>query len=94
MKSTSLKVCLFALGSLAFSASFAQDDTTKKPNPDTSQMPKHDTTSMTTTHGRSVANHNVAVINSFVTTNGNVSAARIEAILDNSSKKSVAKISA
>ena len=52
MKSTNLKVFLFALSSLAFSATFAQDDTTKKPNPDTSQLPKHDTTSMTTSPPR------------------------------------------
>jgi hypothetical protein len=92
MKSTNLKVFLFALSSLAFSATFAQDDTTKKPNPDTSQLPKHDTTSMTTsTHSLS---RDVAVISSFVTKDENVATAKLEAILDNSSKKSFAKISA
>ncbi len=94
MKSTNLKLFLFALGSLAFSATFAQDDTSNKPSPDTSQMPKHDTTSMTTTLSHSVANRNVAVINSFVTTEVNVNEAKLEAILNSSSKKSVAKISA
>ena len=92
MKSTNLKVFLFALSSLAFSATFAQDDTTKKPNPDTSQLPKHDTTSMTTSP-RNVS-RDVAVISSFVTKDENVATAKLEAILDNSSKKSFAKISA
>jgi hypothetical protein len=92
MKSTNLKVFLFALSSLAFSATFAQDDTTKKPNPDTSQLPKHDTTSMTTST-RSLS-RDVAVISSFVTKDENVATAKLEAILDNSSKKSFAKISA
>jgi hypothetical protein len=77
---------------LAFSATFAQDDTTKKPNPDTSQLPKHDTTSMTTST-RSLS-RDVAVISSFVTKDENVATAKLEAILDNSSKKSFAKISA
>ena len=93
MKSTNLKVFLFALSSLAFSATFAQDDTTKKPTPDTSQLPTHDSTSMTI-NNRSAVSHDVAVISSFVAKDENVATAKLEAILDNSSKKSFAKISA
>jgi len=50
MKSIKLKVFFLALSFLAFSATFAQD-TTHKPKPDTSKLPKHDSTSMRITPG-------------------------------------------
>jgi hypothetical protein len=66
MKSIKLKVFFLALSFLAFSATFAQDTTGKKPKPDTSKLPpKHDTTSMTkTSSSGSIVSSNANVSNS------------------------------
>ena len=90
MKSTKLKVFALAISLLAFSATFAQDDTTSKPQPDTT-MPKKDTTSMITP-GINKPDSDALVIKSFIAKNDNFVAAKIEAI-DNSSKQFIAKIS-
>jgi hypothetical protein len=70
MKSIKLKVFFLALSSLAFSATFAQTDTSHKPKSDTSKMPKHDSTSMIKTHSSgSLLSNNVTVMDSFLSKN-------------------------
>ena len=49
MKSIKLNVLFLALSFFAISATFAQD-TTGKPKPDTSKLPKKDSTSLIKTH--------------------------------------------
>ncbi len=93
MKSTNLKLFCLALSSLAFSATFAQDDTTSKPAPDTSNMPKTDTTSMTITKpGNSIATANV--YSTFVANSDSKVIAKHEAVEDEITEKFFAKISA
>ena len=62
MSSIKLKVFFLAASFFSFSAIFAQDST-NKPVPDTSKMPKHDSTSMIMNQpGRSVISNNVTEI--------------------------------
>jgi hypothetical protein len=91
MKSIKLKVFFLALSFFAFSATFAQDttskpkpDTSNKPKPDTSKLPpKHDSTSVIRTHtSGSLLSGHVNPINSALTNSKDKVEAKKEATED------------
>ena len=83
MKSTKLKAIFLGLSLCAFSATFAQDDTTGKPKTDTTKLPKHDSTSMVIPHSNgNLLSSNVNAINASLTSLVNKAEAKIEAIID------------
>ena len=94
MKSTQLKTVFLGLSCFAFASTFAQDSPST-PKPDTTKLPKHDSTAMKTNsmHSNSVS-YNVKMLNSFFTTNESIVTLKNEAENEVLTKKSFAKISA
>lgn len=94
MKSTQLKAVVLGLSCFAFASTFAQDSPST-PKPDTTKLPKHDSTSMKTSsmHSNSVS-YNVKMLNSFFTKNEDIVALKNEAENEVLTEKSFAKISA
>lgn len=94
MKSTQLKAVFLGLSCFAFASTFAQDSPST-PKPDTTQLPKHDSTTMKTNsmHSNSVS-YNAKMLNSFFSKNEDIVALKNEAENEVLTKKSFAKISA
>jgi hypothetical protein len=94
MTSTKLKAILLGVSSFAVASCFAQD-TPKSPKPDTTQMPKHDSTSMNlkAMHNNAVS-LNVKAHDSFISQNESIVALKNEADEETLTEKYLAKTSA
>lgn len=94
MKSTKLKAILLGMSCFAVASTFAQDSP-KTPTPDTTKMPKHDSTSMNLSakHNNVVA-VNVKASDAFATSNEAIVALKHEAEEETLTEKYFAKISA
>jgi len=94
MNSTKLKAILLGVSSFSVASCFAQD-TPKSPKPDTTQMPRHDSTSMNlkVMHNNAVS-LNVKVPGSSLIKNENIVALRNEAEDETLTEKYLAKTSA
>lgn len=92
MKSTQLKTVFLGLSCFAFASTFAQDSP-KTPKPDTTKLPKHDSTAMKTNsmHSNSVS---YQMVTPFFTKNKDIVALKKEAENEILTKKSLVKISA
>ena len=95
MKSIQLKTVFLGLSCFAFASTFAQDSPST-PKPDTTKMPKHDSTSMNSPAlmKTTVASINVKAVNENVSKNESIVALKNDAEEDVLTKKSFAKISA
>ena len=94
MNSTKLKAILLGVSSFAVASCFAQD-TPKSPKPDTTQMPKHDSTTMNlkAMHQNAVS-LNVKAYGSFIAKNESIVALKNEAEDETLTEKYLAKTSA
>ncbi|KAA9035866.1 hypothetical protein FW778_20135 [Ginsengibacter hankyongi] len=95
MKSIQLKTVFLGLSCFAFASTFAQDSPST-PKPDTTKMPKHDSTSMNSPVAmhNNVASINVNASNEYVSKNESIVALKNDAEEDVLTAKSFAKITA
>ncbi|HEY5407445.1 MAG TPA: hypothetical protein VIJ92_10160 [Ginsengibacter sp.] len=88
-----LKAILFGVSCFAFASAFAQD-TPKTPKPDTTKMPRHDSTSMNLkAMHNDVVSFNVTASHSFITKNEKAVALKKEAEDETLTEKYFAKTS-
>ncbi len=81
MKKIKSKALMLGLSCFAFSATFAQDSP-RTPKPDTTQLPKHDSTVMVKSHLDNSARKTFNAATSFVMINDNKLAAKKELVTD------------
>lgn len=94
MKSTKLKVIFLGLSCFAVASTSAQDSP-NMPKPDTTKMPRHDSTSKNSSAMNSnVVGFNFKASDSFIVNNENIAALKQEAEEETLTEKYLAKTSA